>query len=63
MRQTAIKAAISDIQTGLPFPMTGDHYGNGVGFINKPLLAWYIMRNIEAIRTRPYHKNYNCYAE
>jgi hypothetical protein len=58
-----VKAAISDIQAGLPFPMTGAHYDNGMEFINEPLLAWCIERHIEAARTRPYHKNDNCYAE
>jgi hypothetical protein len=32
-------------------------------FINKPLLNWCIERHIETTRTRPYHKNDNCYAE
>jgi len=58
-----VKAAISDIQAGLPFPMTGAHYDNGMEFINEPLLAWCIGQHIEATRTRPYHKNDNCYAE
>jgi hypothetical protein len=58
-----VKAAISDIDADLPFPMTGAHYDNGMEFINEPLLSWCIDRHIEATRTRPYHKNDNCYAE
>jgi hypothetical protein len=58
-----VKAAISDIQAGLPFPMTGAHYDNGMEFINEPLLSWCIQRHIEATRSRPYHKNDNCFAE
>jgi hypothetical protein len=58
-----VKAAISDIDADLPFPMSGAHYDNGMEFINEPLLAWCIQRHIEATRTRPYHKNDNCYAE
>jgi transposase InsO family protein len=58
-----VQGAISDINTNLPFPMTGAHYDNGMEFINEPLLAWCIVRHIEATRTRPYHKNDNCYAE
>jgi hypothetical protein len=58
-----VKDAISDIQAGLPFPMTGAHYDNGMEFINEPLLSWCVGRHIEATRTRPYHKNDNCYAE
>jgi hypothetical protein len=58
-----VKAAIDDIYAGLPFPLTGAHYDNGMEFINGPLLAWCICQRIEATRTRPYHKNDNCYAE
>jgi len=58
-----VKAAIADIQAALPFPMTGAHYDNGMEFINEPLLTWCIQRHIEPSRTRPYHKNDNCFAE
>jgi hypothetical protein len=58
-----VKAAISDIDSGLPFPMKGAHYDNGMEFINEPLLKWCIGRHIEASRSRPYHKNDNCFAE
>ena len=58
-----VKAAIADIEATLPFPMTGAHYDNGMEFINEPMLNWCIQRHIEATRTRPYHKNDNCYAE
>ena len=58
-----VQTAIADIQACLPFPMTGAHYDNGMEFINEPLLTWCIERHIEATRTRPYHKNDNCYAE
>ena len=58
-----VKAAIVDIEANLPFPMTGAHYDNGMEFINEPLLNWCIQRHIQASRTRPYHKNDNCYAE
>jgi hypothetical protein len=58
-----VKAAISDIQASLPFPMIGARYDNGMEFINEPLLSWCIQRHIEAARSRPYHKNDNCYAE
>jgi hypothetical protein len=58
-----VKSAVSDIQAGLPFPMPGAHYDNGMEFINEPLLAWCVARHIEAALTRPYHKNGNCYAE
>jgi hypothetical protein len=55
--------AFSDIHRVLPFPLKGAHYDNGMEFINEPLLTWCIAQHIEATRTRPYHKNDNCYAE
>jgi hypothetical protein len=58
-----VKTAIADIEAGLPYPMIGAHYDNGMEFINEPLLTWCIQRQIKTSRTRPYHKNDNCYAE
>jgi hypothetical protein len=52
--------AFLDIQSRLPFPLTGAHYDNGMEFINEPLLTWCLQRQIEATGTRPYHKNDNC---
>jgi hypothetical protein len=56
-------AAFSDIEGGLPFPLKRAQYDNGMEFINEPLLEWCLARYIEPIRTRPYHKNDNWYAE
>jgi hypothetical protein len=58
-----VQEAISDIKANLPFQMIGAHYDNGMEFINEPLLTWCIQQHIQASRTRPYHKNDNCYAE
>ena len=58
-----VKLAFEEIHLGLPFPLNGAHYDNGMEFINEPLLSWCIARHIQATRTRPYHKNDNCYAE
>jgi len=58
-----VQVAIEDIRAALPFPMNGAHYDNGMEFINEPLLNWCIERHIEATRSRPYHKNDNCFAE
>ena len=55
--------AFSSIQQELPFPIRGAHYDNGMEFINAPLLGWCLERHIEPTRSRPYHKNDNCYAE
>jgi hypothetical protein len=58
-----VQAAISDMREGLPFPLQSAHYDNGMEFINKPLLAWCEENHIAVSRSRPYHKNDNCYAE
>jgi hypothetical protein len=58
-----VAEAIQDIRGSLPFPLTGGHYDNGMEFINQPLLAWCLQRHIKATRSRPYHKNDNCFAE
>jgi len=58
-----VQKTLADIESGLPFPMIGAHYDNGMEFINEPLLTWCILRHIEVTRSRPYHKNDNCYAE
>ena len=55
--------AFSALQRELPFPLKGAHYDNGIECINEPLLTWCIQRHIEATRSRPCHKNDNCYAE
>jgi transposase InsO family protein len=36
---------------------------NGSEFINKPLLKWCSAEGIQFTRSRPYHKNDNCYIE
>jgi len=58
-----VKTAMAEINENLPFPMLEAHYDNGMEFINEPLLKWCIERHIESTRSRPYHKNDNCYAE
>ena len=58
-----VKESISNIESEIPFPMLGSHYDNGMEFINGPLLQWCLERHIKPTRSRPYHKNDNCYAE
>jgi hypothetical protein len=45
---------------GLPFPINGAHYDNGMEFINEPLFTLCPERHIEATRARLYNKNDNC---
>jgi hypothetical protein len=58
-----VAEAIGDIRASLSFPLTGDHYDNGMEFINKPLLAWCLARHIKATRSRLCRRNDNCFAE
>jgi hypothetical protein len=58
-----VQEALSNITNGLPFPMTGAHYDNGMEFLNKPLIAWLHERLIRTARSRPKKKNDNCFAE
>jgi hypothetical protein len=58
-----VAEAIEDIRASLPFPLTKGHYDNGMEFINKPLLEWCLAKHIKATRSRPCHKNDNCFAE
>jgi hypothetical protein len=58
-----VKEQIAYTKDNLPFPMPGIDSGNGGGFINRQLLTWCIQNNIKFTRSRPYHKNGNCFAE
>jgi hypothetical protein len=51
------------IKSSLPFPFLGLDSDNGSEFINKPLLKWCSNEGIQFTRSRPYHKNDNCYVE
>jgi hypothetical protein len=42
--------AFANIEVGLPFPMKGTHFDNGMEFINKPHLDWCLKRSIEPTR-------------
>jgi hypothetical protein len=51
------------IKSSLPFPLLGLDSDNGSEFINKPLQKWCSTEGIQFTRSRPYHKNDNCYVE
>jgi hypothetical protein len=55
--------ALADIKASLPFPLLGMDSDNGAEFINHAVLKWCQEHNIQFTRTRPYHKNDNCYVE
>jgi hypothetical protein len=58
-----ILQALPDIKSSLPFPFLGMDSDNGSEFINKPLLKWCAAEHIQFSRSRPYHKNDNCFVE
>jgi hypothetical protein len=58
-----ILEALTDIKSSLPFPMTGLDSDNGEEFINAALVKWCSSQQIQFTRSRPYHKNDNCYVE
>ena len=55
--------ALGDIESSLPFPLSGLDSDNGSEFINAALLKWCRERRVQFTRSRPYRKNDNCYVE
>jgi hypothetical protein len=55
--------ALLDIKSSLPFPLLGLDSDNGSEFINSALLKWCSCEHIQFTRSRPYHKNDNCFIE
>ena len=55
--------ALGDIESSLPFPLSGLDSDNGSEFINAALLRWCRERRVQFTRSRPYRKNDNCYVE
>jgi hypothetical protein len=58
-----VKEHIAYTRETLPFPMLGIDSDNGGEFINHQLLDWCTQNNIKFTRSRPYHKNDNCFVE
>jgi hypothetical protein len=54
---------LRDIKSSLPFPFLGLDSDNGSEFINNALVKWANSEGIQFTRSRPYHKNDNCYVE
>jgi hypothetical protein len=61
--QTAVLAAIQEIEEGLPFVLRGVDCDNGSEFINWNLQAWCRGKNIQLTRGRPYKKDDNAHVE
>ena len=55
--------ALNIIKSSLPFHISGIDSDNGSEFINSALLKWCSFSGLQFTRSRPYHKNDNCYVE
>ena len=61
--QKWVFAGLQEIRSRLPFELLGIDSDNGGEFINDQLLRYCEMEQITFTRSRPYHKNDNCYVE
>ncbi len=61
--QTAVLAALDQVQSVLPFRLLGVDSDNGSEFINWHLQAWCERRGIQLTRGRPYKKDDNAHVE
>lgn len=61
--QVFVFNALSHVLEHLPFPVLVLHSDNGVEFINDELRRFCDAHGIHFTRSRPYHKNDNCYVE
>ena len=58
-----VKENIEHAYATLPFPLRGIDSDNGGEFINHQLLDWCVNNGVKFTRSRPYHKNDNCFVE
>ena len=61
--QHAVRAALQELQTALPFPLRGVDSDNGSEFINSHLFQYCQTRTIQFTRGRPYKKDDNAHVE
>ncbi len=61
--QRHVFEAIKRIRGQLPFPLLGLDSDNGGEFINQELYRYCLREKLVFTRSRPYHKNDNCYVE
>jgi transposase InsO family protein len=61
--QVYVFEALTAVLTSLPFPVLVLHSDNGSEFINNELRRFCDAHWIRFTRSRPYHKNDNCYVE
>jgi hypothetical protein len=61
--QEATRTSIASMRHDTPFPWTEAHPDSGGEFINYHLLAYAKDTGLRITRSRPYHKNDNCFVE
>ena len=61
--QEATKVSLEAMRNDSPFPWTEIHPDSGGEFINAHCIAYAIDSNLRTTRSRPYHKNDNCFVE
>src|SRR5450756_3148361 len=61
--QVYVFEALTTLLSHLPFPVQLLHSDNGSEFINNELRRFCDAHGIRFTRSRPYHKNDNCYVE
>ena len=61
--QEATRRSLDDMRTTSPFPWTEAHPDSGSEFINRMIVEYAAATNLRMTRSRPYHKNDNCFVE
>jgi hypothetical protein len=61
--QEATKMSLETMRSGSPFPWTEIHPDSGSEFVNAHCIAYARDTNLRMTRSRPYHKNDNCFVE
>lgn len=61
--QEATKEGLHIMRTDSPFPWTEMHPDSGTEFVNRMLIAYAEREGLRMTRSRPYHKNDNCFVE
>lgn len=61
--QEATKTSLEAMRASSPFPWTEAHPDSGTEFINHHVLSYAHETGLRVTRSRPYHKNDNCFVE
>ncbi len=61
--QEVTKVSLEAMRRSSPFPWTEAHPDSGSEFINSHVLSYATETNLRMTRSRPYHKNDNCFVE